>query len=156
MKINDSITGLIFVVAGSGIALKAQSFPAIAGQPYGSTFFPTLIGIAMVIGGGMLSAIAIIKRKAHPFFVVPPWLKSTRGLGSFLLVFFALISYMLFADRLGFCLSAFLLILLLQKWMGAKWIPACIIAIAATSMFYIVFSILLRVPLPHGIVEQFL
>jgi hypothetical protein len=39
--------------------------------------------------------------------------------------------------------------------MGAKWLPACLIAGGATAVFYTVFVILLRVPLPHGIVEQF-
>ena len=156
MKISDFISGLIFMIAGIGIALEAQSFPAIPGQPYGSTFFPTLIGIAMAIGGGILLVTAVIKNKIQPLVILPPWLKSKRGVGSILLVVFSLLFYMFLADTLGFSLTAFLLILVLQKWMGAKWIPACIIAAAATSSFYIIFSVLLRVPLPHGIIEQIL
>ena len=154
MKISDTVSGLIFILAGAGIAIEAQSFPAIAGQPYGSTFFPTLIGIAMAIGGFCLAGNAVIRKTVLPLVVLPDWLKSPRGIGSFVLILGSLIFYMALAERLGFILTAFLLIVVLQKWMGAKLLPALAIAALATGLFYTVFAILLRVPLPHGVVEQ--
>jgi putative tricarboxylic transport membrane protein len=155
MKLNDLLAGLIFIVAGITIALEAQSFPALSGQPYGSTFFPTLIGSAMALGGGILSGGAVIRGKTLPLITLSPWLKSFRGIGSFLFILASLFFYMIFADRLGFCLTAFILIVVLQKWMGARWVPAVIIALAATAVFYVIFSVLLRVPLPYGVVERF-
>lgn len=156
MKVSDTLTGLIFAAAGIGIALEAHRFPPVAGQPYGSAFFPTLIGIAMAIGGLVLAASAVFKGRARPLISVPAWLKSARGAGSFVLIIAALGFYMLLVDRLGFCATAFVLMLGLQKWMGARLFPATTIAAAATAAFYTVFAVLLRVPLPHGLVERFL
>jgi putative tricarboxylic transport membrane protein len=155
MKLSDLIAGLLFIVAGIGIAFEAQSFPALSGQPYGSTFFPTLIGIAMALGGGILSGSAIVRGKTLPLILLSSWLKSFRGIGSFIFILVSLFFYMIFSDRLGFCLTAFTLILVLQKWMGARWFPATFIAFAATALFYVIFSVLLRVPLPYGVVERF-
>lgn len=155
MKISDVLTGLIFMLAGSGIAIKAQSFPDVSGQPYGSTFFPTLIGIGMIVGGVLLGGNAVLQKKTRPLLVIPDWLRSTRGIGSFIVILVSLAFYMIFADRLGFCLTSFVLVMLLQIWMGGRWVAAGLISAATTAVFYTVFSVLLRVPLPHGVVERF-
>ncbi len=156
MKISDFLIGIIFIMIGSYVAFEAQHFPAVSGQPYGSTFFPTLIGIAMVLGGLFLTVSAIVKNKVQPLLIVPQWLKSARGAGSFILILATLGFYMAFVDRLGFSITAFLMILVLQKWMGAKLLPALAVSLVATAVFYTVFSVLLRVPLPPGLVERLL
>ncbi len=156
MKVSDLLTGVLFCVIGSYVVFEAQHFPAVSGQPYGSTFFPTLIGSAMILGGLFLAASSIVQKKVQPLIIIPEWLKSTRGAVSFLLIFATLGFYMLFADTLGFCITAFLIILILQKWMGSRLLPAFTVSFIATGVFYTVFAVLLRVPLPHGFVEQFL
>lgn len=156
MKVSDILTGLLFIVAGFYIFLEAQNFPAVRGQLYGSTFFPSLIGISMALGGLTLCITSVVKKRVRPLLTRAEWLKSARGLGSVFLIFVTLVFYMMFSDRLGFCMTSFIIILVVQKWMGARLLPACIISITATAIFYTVFSLLLRVPLPHGFVEQFL
>ena len=156
MRLSDTITGCFFTVSGIAIVLHAQNFPSIPGQPYGSSFFPTLIGIAMALGGLVLASSAVIKGKVMPLVRSPDWLRSPRAIASFLLVLIAMGFYMLTADRFGFCVTTFLIIFGLQVWMKAKWLSALCIAIAAAAIFYIVFAILLRVPLPYGLVEKLL
>ena len=156
MKVSDILTGILFIIAGGYVVFEAQGFPAISGQPYGSTFFPTLIGIGMVLGGLFLAITSAVKKKVRPLIIVPQWLKSVRGAGSFILIFATLGFYMIFVDRLGFCVTAFFMILVIQKWMGAKLLPALAISLIATAIFYTVFSVLLRVPLPPGLVERLL
>ena len=156
MKISDFLVGIIFIGAGISIFIEAKTFPAIRGQLYGSSFFPSLIGVAMMVGGATLCATAALKRKIFPLIVLPEWLKSSRGIGSFVLILTTLGFYILLADTLGFCLTAFLIILVIQKWMGARILPAVIISLAATAVFYTIFSVLLRVPLSRGLIENLL
>lgn len=156
MKVSDILTGILFIMIGAYVVFAAQSFPAISGQPYGSRFFPTLIGLAMALGGLFLAVTAIVKKKVRPLIIVPEWVKSARGAGSLVLILATLGFYMVFVDRLGFSATAFCMILVIQKWMGAKLLPALAIALIATGVFYSVFSILLRVPLPPGLVERLL
>lgn len=156
MKVNDTISGFVFAAAGIGIALKAQTFPSVEGQLYGASFFPTIIGIAMIGCGIALAVGGIIRGKNRPLIRLPEWLQSRRSIINFFLVLVALLFFILAADFLGFCATAFILLFGLQIRLGARVLPALGIAAAATAVFYIVFAVLLRVPLPYGIVEQFL
>ena len=156
MKVSDILTGILFIFVGSYVVFEAQHFPAISGQPYGSTFFPTLVGIAMALGGSFLVITSILKKTVKPLIIIPGWLRSARGAGSFVLILATLGFYMVFVDRLGFCITAFLMMLVLQKWMGARLLPAFVVSFIATTVFYTVFAVLLRVPLPHGVVERLL
>ena len=156
MKISDFLTGALFIIAGIAIYLEAGSFPAMRGQPYGSSFFPSLIGVAMMLGGFSLSTIAVLNKKVFPLVILPDWLKSSRGVGSFVLIIATLGFYILFVEKLGFCLTAFGIIVVLQKWMGARTVPAIIISVAATAVFYTIFAVLLRVPLSPGLIENLL
>ncbi|PID55842.1 hypothetical protein CSB45_14120 [candidate division KSB3 bacterium] len=156
MNVHDAVIGFVFIIMGIGITAKAQTFPAVAGQPYGSSFFPTIIGVAMIVCGLMLCVSAVLQRDPRPILRIPAWLQSRRSAINVLLVLAGLVVFIAVADTLGFCATAFILLAGLQMRLGAKVLPALIIALAATALFYLVFTMLLRVPLPYGIIEQFL
>ena len=156
MKVHDTVIGFVFVAAGIGITTKAQTFPSVAGQPYGSSFFPTIIGVAMIVCGVILSVSGFLQGPIRPILRIPDWLRSRRSAINFCCVLAGLIFFIVAADTLGFCATAFILLAGLQMKLGARVVPALGIAVVATAVFYIVFTVLLRVPLPYGIVERFL
>ena len=59
MRINDAILGAVLLVFSLVVGLYARTFPAIPGQEYGASVFPTWISIAfglcsiVLIAGGM-------------------------------------------------------------------------------------------------------
>ena len=156
MKMSDAIIGIIFTVAGLAVIIEARTFPAVAGQAYGSSFFPTILGAAMILCGLALAVTAIIKGAASPLFRLPSWLQSTRSKLSLLIVVLALIFYMLAAGYLGFCLTAFLIVTGLQVWMKERLLRSFMTALGVTAVFFVVFGSVLRVPLPYGLVESLL
>jgi hypothetical protein len=63
-----------------------------------------------------------------------------------------LVAYIALFRLLGFALMSGLFVLGLQLLLGAKnVVKATLLAVAVTAALYIVFVVLLRVPLPHGI-----
>jgi len=61
----------------------------------------------------------------------------------------------LVADRVGFHLTAFVLLLAWLRILGARWGTALAVAIVAPVLMHLAFYKLLRVPLPWGVLERF-
>jgi putative tricarboxylic transport membrane protein len=154
MRVSDVITGLILIIAGITIFLEAQSFPPVPGQRYGSDFFPSLVGVLMSISGLALALTTALKKQHKPWAKLPEWANTKHGLVSFILILASLVLYMLAAEWLGFWLTAFAVIFGLQLWMRARVITAFAVAVGASTVFYLVFAVLLRVPLQQGLIEQ--
>jgi len=72
-------------------------------------------------------------------------------------IFVGLLVYTLILDWFGFILCTFLLLtILLKVFARQKWWKVLTTAGVASSASYIIFAVLLKSPLPKGILEIFL
>jgi putative tricarboxylic transport membrane protein len=65
----------------------------------------------------------------------------------------ALFFYFLASEKLGFWLSAFVIILALSQTMGAKLRWSLVVSFIAPALIHLIFYKLLRVPLPIGLLS---
>ena len=71
----------------------------------------------------------------------------------FVAVLTAVILYVVLAQGLGFLVTAALILFLLSKTLGASVRASVILAVTVSPAIYLLFSKVLRVPLPEGIIS---
>ena len=162
MQLSDRVTGSFLVVLGSACAYGGWLLPPVPGQEIGPDVFPLVIGIGLVICGVMI-AFGIghrFEEEAEADPAMPVGAEDThlpigwaRGLMALvppgLLMF-----YVLAVDRLGFALTAAVMVLTAALALGARLRLAIPLAIFAPFFVHLVFSKLLRVPLPPGLLPM--
>ena len=154
MRFNDAVLGFIILAFGAAVALYADlTFPALPGQEFGPAFFPTIIG-AVLFGCGLILLIqGLAKRNTVPLVELGEWARMPRHIVNFVLVFLALLAYILFTDTVGFIPVSFLILTVLMLQFGSRWFTAAGIGLAATLVIHTIFYKVLLVPLPWGILE---
>ena len=169
MKVSDRVTGLMLVVLGALAYWGGSKLPPVPGQQVGPDVFPMVIGAGLVICGVFImigvgrtfeeddkivtSASGEVARADavepdHGFvagFLAGGW--------KVLLPPAALFFYYFASEKLGFWLTATVMVLVLAWSQGAKLKWAAILAVAAPVFVHLVFYKLLRVPLPAGILN---
>jgi len=153
MKVNDAIVGALLVALAIAILVHIQGYPLIPGQKYGPALFPGLIAVGFIATGVLLVVRGL--RSGAPPVRFAPWIASRALLTNFLAVVAALVFYIAAADRLGFVLTGFVLLLGLFVKFGVQAGRATLIAAIATLAIHAAFYKLLRVPLPWGLLERF-
>ncbi len=157
MKLHDRLIGGLSIAGGLALVVAASQLRAMPGQLFGSAFFPSVLGIACVVVGLLLTlrhqqAAAL---KPQPWLSLPDWFSDRRAIRAAAFCV-AGVAFILFAESIGFILSAFILLLALMLMMGARFAVAIASSIAATAVLHLVFVVLLRVPLPFGVIERWL
>jgi putative tricarboxylic transport membrane protein len=158
MRLSDRTTGLFLVGLGALAAYGGSRLPPVHGQQIGPNVFPLVIGSGLAICGLMiafgighkfeeeaeadLATIGGAKDAAaeRGFFynlrvLVPPAL---------------LLFYVLAVDRIGFIPTAATIAFTAAVMLGARLRLAAPVAVLAPVGVHLVFSKLLRVPLPDG------
>ncbi len=128
-------------LVGLVVLLLSRNFPAIPGQLYGPALFPTALGTGL-----MLCAILVALQApgpAHPR-------ASLRGRASALACVLAPLLIMVAWDAAGWPLIAFGLGAALLVLAGLRPLPALVAALGLAALTWVIFAMLLRVPLPRG------
>jgi putative tricarboxylic transport membrane protein len=159
MRLPDRVTGLFLVGLGAASAYGGWQLPPVPGQPVGPNVFPLVIGTGLALCG-----LAIAFGIGHSFEeeeeIVPlegGKTPATRGklyglralLPPALLLF-----YVLAADRLGFILTAGLIVFVTSTALGARLKLSLPLTVLAPIAIHLIFSKLLRVPLPIGLLPM--
>lgn len=158
MRFNDAALGLIVFLAGAAIAFTANGFPEMAGMVYGPEFFPTLIGIGFCLCGVSLLASGLLARRrgdGGPLATLPVWFGDRLAVVRALGIIGAVVAYALLVGTLGFLLTVFAISVILLLLLDAPKRIAVPIAIGLPLILHYGFSIILRVPLPRGLLESF-
>lgn len=158
MTFNDAALGLIVFLAGAAIIVAASGFPDMAGMAYGPEFFPTLIGTGFCLCGLSLLASGLLARSRGaraPIVTLPDWFGDRLAVMRALGIIAAVIAYVLLAGSLGFLLTVFLITVSLLALLGAPITVTLAISVLLPLALHYGFSIILRVPLPRGPLEQF-
>jgi putative tricarboxylic transport membrane protein len=163
MQLSDRVTGLFMVALGALAAYGGSRLPAVPGQQIGPNVFPLVVGIGLAICGGMIALgvgrhyeeeaeadlakitgqIATATGDDEP----SGWWRGLKALVPPALLLF----YVLAVDRLGFLPTAAVMVLITSVALGARLRLAVPLAIGAPLFVNLVFSKLLRVPLPSGL-----
>ncbi len=160
MQLSDRFTGLFLVALGGLAAYGGSRLPPVPGQQIGPNVFPMVVGTGLVLCGALI-ALGIGKHfqeeaeadlAAHSSESEPPpssvWWRGLLALVPPGLLLF----YVLVADRLGFLLTAAIIVFTAATALGARVRLALPLAIGAPLFVHLVFSKLLRVPLPLGLI----
>lgn len=159
MKFNDSIFGIFLIVlAVAEITYAQMTFPALHGQRFDAADFPTLLGIGLIICGIVLIANGLQLRAkgllvGAAFFSVGDWMRSNRLVLNFALVIFGVVFFIFALDALGFLICSTLILLVLFYRFGSSAIVSIICSILVTAVIYGLFALILKVPLPLGVLQ---
>lgn len=150
MRVRETAVGAGFVVAGALIVGATLSYPpGEPGQP-GPALFPRLIGGLMMAFG---AALAVQGARASAGGEPAAWRPRLAGPGfrNALAVVAAVLFYVLAAERLGFLLTAAVILFGLMWRLGVRPAAAAAVAAGFSLFVYALFSTILRVPLPGGL-----
>ena len=156
MKMNDILNGILTATAGIAIFVKARTFPAIPGQRFGASFFPSVVGGTLVFAGLALAISSVLRKQTKPWLTVLSGMRSARGIVSFALIFASGLFYIFVSQYIGFIVTIFIIMFGLQLWFGGKWRSSLLAALGCSLGFYVVFAVVLRVPLQYTAIERFL
>lgn len=156
MRLPDRFTGLFLVGLGAAAAYGGWRLPPVPGQPVGPNVFPLVIGIGLALCG-----LAIAFGIGHTFEEeeeiipfeggeAPAPQGKLYGLRA-LLPPALLLFYVVVADRVGFILTAAIIVYVTATALGARWKLALPLTLGAPIVIHLIFSKLLRVPLPIGL-----
>ena len=158
MRLPDRVTGLFLVGLGAAAAYGGWLLPPVPGQPVGPNVFPLVIGTGLALCG-----LAIAFGIGHSFEEEeelipvdggqPPPTGKRYGLRA-LLPPALLLFYVVAADKLGFIITAGLIVYVTSTALGARWKLSLPLAVLAPIGIHLIFSKLLRVPLPAGLLPM--
>ena len=160
MRLPDRVTGLFLVGLGAAAAYGGWLLPPVPGQPVGPNVFPLVIGtglalcglaIAFGIGHSFEEEEELIPVEGGQPKPAPPGrLYGLRVLLPPALLLF----YVAVADRLGFIITAGLIVFVTSTALGARWKLSLPLAVLAPIGIHLIFNKLLRVPLPAGLLPM--
>ena len=159
MRLSDRLTGLFLVGLGGAAAYGGWLLPPVPGQPVGPNVFPLVIGsglalcglaIAFGIGHSFEEEEEIIPLEGGQAAAAPGRFYGLRALLPPALLLF----YVMVADRLGFIITAALIVYATSTALGARWKLSLPLSLLAPVGIHLIFSKLLRVPLPIGLLPM--
>ena len=159
MRLPDRVTGSFLVALGVAAAYGGWLLPPVPGQPVGPNVFPLVIGTGLALCG-----VAIVLGIGHTFEeeeeIIPIESGQARPPTGKLYALRALLPpalllfYVATADRLGFIITAGLIVYATATALGARWRLSLPLAVLAPIGIHLIFSKLLRVPLPAGLLPM--
>ena len=159
MRLPDQVTGLFLVGLGAAAAYGGWLLPPVPGQPVGPNIFPLVIGSGLALCG-LAIALGIGRTFEEEEEIIPleagqarPPTSKLYGLRA-LLPPALLLFYVAAADRLGFIITAALIVFVTSSALGARWKLSLPLAVMAPIVIHLIFSKLLRVPLPAGLLPM--
>ncbi len=140
--LTQRLPGLVVGLLGTAAILVARSFPTPPGQLYGPAMFPTIMGAGLLVCG------VLIALKPVP----PPFVEPDAPGGKLAALCFAATPALVLAlfETLGWPLICAPLVCGLLLLVGARPLAAVFTGLGMAAFTWVVFAMLLRVPLPRG------
>lgn len=155
MRINDRLLALIACLLGVAILVHIRSYPEIPGHYYGPALFPGLVGWGMVLFGALLWLRA--RRQGHgaagPWLSFPEWSGNRKGCVGAAIMLLAILAFMYLGEDAGFPLLSICTLAALFLWAGRGVLFSLGLAVTVTIAFDLLFSRLLSVPMPTGLLS---
>jgi putative tricarboxylic transport membrane protein len=157
MRTNDAVSGAFLILISVVMIVLTVNFPPFPGQKYGPALFPRLLGAGLIICGILLMIRGLSQRKPDDAWAtVPHWMSEPKRVVSFLLMFGAMLLYVLASEQIGFLIISSVILAALFLWFQVKPLVAIPLAIASTWIIHWFFVSMMRVPLPRGILTNYI
>lgn len=156
MRTSNTFAGLFLILIAGAMIYLTLSFPPFPGQQYGPSLFPRILGSGLILCGLLLILRDITSGARAPSLLRDGWTTQPWRLVSFLLIPATIVVYILVSEWIGFIPTAIALLLTLFLWFRVKPLNAVVIAVVATLTVHWFFATMLRVPLPRGLLTNYL
>ena len=155
VKRNDLGPALLWIALGLFVLVKSIALDLGRLESPGPGMFPFLVGMILIFCTFPVLLGAILSAKTES---VRPVESLWRGIDftKIIIVLASLAVYALVLERIGYLLSAFLVLIVLFRTVGSrKWSSSILIALLTTILSYLFFAVLLGVELPEKFVRIF-
>ena len=149
MKISDKVFGAVLIVFSIAVLVHSRSLPVLPGYKYGAGFFPAFSAI-FLLGSGLVLFFRNFRAKTA-LIKFGEWTKSPTLVANICVIPLNLVFYMMFANLLGFVLTASIMTTFTIWWLRRKFLSSLIVAASTAIVTYIFFAKIMLVPLPAGI-----
>ena len=147
MRSNIAVAAVLLALAGY-IFLAAGTLPFGTMRVPQTAFFPRTLAVLL----GIISLILLARALAGRETLRAGEKIETQGWIRIAVTLMTLAGFALALERLGFLLTTFLLMISLLRAIEAqKWRKVVVVALATALISYAIFSLLLGVPLPAGL-----
>ncbi len=165
MRLGDAPIGAAFLALAVAVLWHIRDFPPAPGQPYGPALFPGLIAAGLAVASALLIASAWQSSRRTAAFNGNTGEAggdpASAGSGSvaarrwlpFAATVATLIGYVAWVDRLGFILTAFVMLCALFAAYRVRLAWIVPLAAVSTLAVHTAFYKLLKVPLPWGLLS---
>lgn len=147
MKKNDLIAGSLFIAFGLFIFTQTSTYPSLEKGHPGPDLFPNILAI-LFIGFGLA---LILKARKHLLSKTELLPSTPKRLSNAFFVIGIIVAYVAIVNRVGFLITSVVLLFILMKKLGVTILKSAITSILITLFINLLFSKILRVPLPYGI-----
>lgn len=157
MRVGDSVLGVLSAVLGLLVLWQAGTFPEMPGHYFGPALFPSVIAWGFVAAGVML-----LVRAARRKQLLAGWLTmgekpvSAHGVLGAAIMMAAILAFVFLGEVVGFQLLTLATLIALYVWAGRRPLEIIVLPVILTVAFELLFSKLLRVPLPGGWLTDYL
>lgn len=153
MRIGDGLVGIFLTLLGVAVVLNISTFPTQAGF-FGPSLFPGMVAAGLLICGFLLFLRAARGLVANGFSIRnADQLDVGKAASAAALMLLAILAYAFAGEMIGFQIISFVTILVFGFWLGRSALFSFTSAAVLTVLFDLLFRILLRVPLPMGLLE---
>ncbi|MFB7146010.1 tripartite tricarboxylate transporter TctB family protein [Agrobacterium deltaense] len=154
-NLGDRRLGLLVAVVGIVIIYMSLQLPEPMSDThiaYGPGFFPALLGVAAAVAGVTLAIVRPGAGQNEDEDAVAP--AEAPRLGGPVLVLLAMLSYIYLSDLIGFIPLATATLTILLMFGGMRFPKAIALSLLASILVYLMFSKVLLVPLPRGLLQS--
>lgn len=144
MKRSDVVLGGVAAMLGAAVFLNSLSFPPMSGGWPGPGFFPEILGVLLVVFGGVVLAQGFRPHDGRAETYQPAAILKAG------LVLVSIAFYAAVVQKLGFLLTATLVVTGLMLLLGVRVLLALPAGVAVAVFCLALFEKVLRVPLPPG------
>jgi putative tricarboxylic transport membrane protein len=152
LRADFMLAAVVVIVAAIYLFADAGLRTAHIGDPLGPKAFPALVGGGLILSAVLLLLETLAKRRALEDRTVEPRTKDEKHL--FLVMIGMVVwagAYYFVFETLGYLLATPVFLLgLLSYFNHRKYLTNVLVALGFTGVVYLLFSILLGVPLPSG------
>jgi len=146
MKKNDIIAGLIFIALAIFIFTQTHNYPTPEKGHPGPDLFPNILAILFIAFGGAL----VLKARKYREVEIEET-PGHRKVSNAIFVLGIVVAYVIVVNTFGFLITSSILLFILMKKLGVTLLRSAIASLTITFFINILFSKILRVPLPYGI-----
>lgn len=151
MRLNDVILGALVLVLGLAVVVGSQMLPAMPGQDVGPSLFPTIIGAGFIVCGGYIALRGRDEWRVQPPVSLDIWRGDRRKVVAVVWLVGGMVVYIAAFDWVGFILLSMVYVGGLMLVLGVRPLPAVGWSLGMTFFVFELFTRMLYVPLPGGI-----